>query len=142
MNQYGHSVQIQAQVEQATLSTSTDIILVDKSVDQPNTLTLYSLHSNPLDQRLVDGRAAVLENKLKMELSQSVQKHKKSERHNVSEITNPNLHLHWPDESCLIGMARKRSAYDDLCFGQSVVGFMQNILDVNHAEDANRMLGE
>ena len=74
---------------------------------------------------------------MKLELSQGMTTRKKSGRYNLSETPNPTPHLCWPNESSLIGTTRKRTAYNDLTFGQFVVEFIQNILDVNLVETAN-----
>ena len=137
-DQYGNAVQIQAPVDQAQSTIANEVPVVE----QPSVLTLESLRSNPLVQRLVDERVAFLETKMKLELAQGTPTRKKSGRYNLSETPNPTPHLRWPNESCLIGTARKRTAYDELTFGQFVVGFIQNIMDVNHTETANRMLVE
>ena len=52
-DQYGNSVQIQAQVDQPSISTQINVVLVDKPLDQPSPLTLDSLCSNPFLHRLV-----------------------------------------------------------------------------------------
>ena len=141
-DQFGNSVQVQIPLEQGQSSTTTEAPMVDRQGEQSSVLTLESLRSNPLVQKLVDERVALLETKMKLELSQGTNTRRKSGRYNLSETPNPIPHLRWPNETCLTGTARKRTAYDDLTFAQFVVGFIQNILDVKHQETANRMLVE
>ena len=70
MDQFGNSVQVQIPLEQGETSTMTEAPMVDRQVEQPSVLTLESLRSNPLVQKLVDERVALLETKMKLELSQ------------------------------------------------------------------------
>ena len=98
-DQFGNSVQVQIALGQVKNTTMTEASMVDRQVEQPSVLTLESLCSNPLVQKLVDERVAFLETKMKLELSQGTNTRKKSGRYNLSETPNPIPHLRWPNES-------------------------------------------
>ena len=74
--------------------------------------TMNILHSNPLIQQMVEERLAVLEAKMKLEIQGGMHRRQKSGRCNVSDTPHVTPHLRWPNESCVIGTARKRVTYD------------------------------
>ena len=85
-----------------------------------NQLTLDSLHSNPLIKQLVEERMAALEARMKLEIQGGMQRQCKSGRYNVADTPHITPHLRWPNESCVIGTARKRVTFDELLLGQFV----------------------
>ena len=48
--------------------------------------------------------------------------------------------LRWPNESCVIGTARKQVTFDELSLGQFVIGFVNNVLDTQHVPTMRNML--
>ena len=100
-----------------------------------------ALKANPYIQQLVEQRFSLLEAKMKNELSHGNNR-KKSGRYNTADTSCAPPHLKWPNESCLTGSVRKRTAYDDLTLGQFVVGFVFNVLETTNPEMRKSMLLE
>ena len=129
-DQYGNPVQIQAPVQADTVNqvtyteagTATNPLVVQQQ-------SIESLRSNPIIQQLVEERVALLETRMKTELSQGNVLRKKSGRYNTADTPCRPTHTRWPNESCLVGTNRKRPAYDDLTMGQFVIGFLNNVMD-------------
>ena len=91
---------------------------------EASTATLEALKANPFIQQLVEERVAVLESRMRSELQQGSTHRKKSGRYNAADTPCGASHLRWPNESCPVGINRKRAIYDDLTLGQFVVGFL------------------
>ena len=83
---------------------------------------------------------AVLESRMKSELQQGSTQRKKSGRYNVADTPCGASHLRWPNESCPVGISRKRAIYDDLTLGQFVVGFLANVLGTPHQDTCRNMI--
>ena len=62
-DQFGNSVQVQIPLDQVQTTTTTEVPMADRQLEQPSVLTLESLRSNPLLQKLVYERVAILETK-------------------------------------------------------------------------------
>ena len=85
---------------------------------------------------------AVLEVKMKLEIQGDMHRMRKSGRYNVSDTPHVTPHLRWPNESCVIGTARKRVTFDELSLGQFVIGFVNNVTDMQHVLTMKNMLLE
>ena len=68
--------------------------------------------------------------------------HMKSGRYNVSDTPHATPHFRWPNQSCVIGTARKRTTFDELTIDQFVIAFIKNVLDTQHAPTMRNMLNE
>ena len=97
-----------------------------------STATLEALKANPFIQQLVEESVAVLESKMKSELQQGNTQRKKSGRYNVADMPCGAPHVRWPNESCPVGINRKRTVYHDLSLSQFTVGLLANVLDTSH----------
>ena len=67
---------------------------------------------------------------------------RKSGRYNVSDTPHITAHLRWPNESCVIGTARKRVTFDELSLEQFVIEFVNNVMDTQHVPTMKNMLLE
>ena len=67
---------------------------------------------------------------------------KKSGRYNTAYTPCGPAHTRWPNELCLVGTKRKRPAYDDLSLGQFIIGFVNNIMEIQSAELSKCMFVE
>ena len=101
-----------------------------------------TLHSNPLIQQMVEEQMAVLEATMKLKIQGGMQRRCKSGRYKVSVTPNITPHLRWPNESCVIGTARKRVTFDELSLVQFVIGFVNNVMDTQHVPTMKNMLTE
>ena len=100
------------------------------TTDMGSAPTMDMLRSNPLIQQMMEERMAM-------------PCHRKSgTRYNVSDTLHAMPHLRWPNESCVIGTARKRATFDELTLGQFVIGFINNVLDTQHVPTMRSMLNE
>ena len=142
-DQYGNPVQVQApvqaemasQITYADAGTANNPLVVQQQ-------SIESLRNNPIIQQLVEERVALLETRMKTELSQGNVLRKKSGRYNTADTPCGPTHMRWPNESCLVGTNRKRPAYDDLTMGQFVIGFLNNVRDTQDPQVARCMLTE
>ena len=163
-DQYGNSVQIQSLSEtggvqlqnvyvpakEASVTTTDQAVYVPVHETLPvaggmtmaSTATLEALKANPFIQQLVKERVAVLESRMKSELQQGSTQRKKSGRYNVADPPCGASHLRWPNESCPVGINRKRALYDDLTLGQFVVSFLANVLGTPHQDTCRNMIHE
>ena len=66
----------------------------------------------------------------------------KSGTYNVSDTPHATPHFRWPNQSCVIGTARKRTTFDKLTIDQFVIAFINNVLDTQHAPTMRNMLNE
>ena len=143
MDQFGNLVRVQGPAESMesrdVFVPATERNTVMNPVNQP---TLDSLHSNPLIQQLVEERMAALEARMKFEIQGGMQKRRKSGRYNVADTPHVTPHLRWPNESCVIGTARKRVTFDELSLGPFVIGFVNNVIDTQHVPTMKNMLTE
>ena len=129
-------------VEQASYVPVHETLPVTAGATMASTATLEALKANPFIQQLVEERVAVLESRMKSELQQGNTQRKKSGRYNVADTLCGAAHLRWPNESCPVGMSRKRAIYDDLTLGQFVVGFLANVLGTPHQDTCRNMIHE
>ena len=60
----------------------------------------------------------------------------------MSRTLHSTPHLKWPNESCVIGTARKRTSFDELTLGQFVIGLVTNALETQHTPTMRSMLNE
>ena len=104
--------------------------------------TIDMLCSNPLIQQMVEERMAILEAKMKLELQGGMPHRRKSGRYNVSDSLYATPHIRWPNESCMIGTARKRATFDRLILGQFFIGFINNVLSIQHVPTMRSMLNK
>ena len=79
---------------------------------------------------------------MKTELHQGNVLRKKSGRYNNADTPCGPAYTCWPNELCLVGTNRKRPACDDLSMGQFVIGFVNNIMEMQSAELSKFMLTE
>ena len=112
------------------------------TVDAGPTSNIDMLRSNPLIQLMVEERMALLEAKMKLELQGGMSRRRKSGRYNISDTPHSTPHLRWPNESCVIGTARKRTTFGELTLGQFVIGLVTNALDTQHTPTMKSMLNE
>ena len=143
VDQFGNLVRVQGPID----STESRDIFVPATerhaVNNPvNPPTLDTLRSNPLIQQLVEERMAALEAKMKLEIQGGMQRRRKSGRYNVADTPHITPHLRWPNETCVIGTARKRVTFDELSLGQFVIGFINNVMDTQHVPTMKHMLTE
>ena len=143
MDQFGNLVRVQGPAESMesrdVFVPATERSVVMNPANQP---TLDSLRSNPLIQQLVEERIAALEARMKLEIQGGMHKRRKSGRYNVADTPHITPHLRWPNESCVIGTARKRVTFDELLLGQFVIGFVNNVMDTQHVSMMKNMLTE
>ena len=144
VDQFGNPVQVQSVVEPLTVTMQQETVPVEKPAQPavPPPVILDLLRMNSYIQQLVEERMAVLETRMKSEFQQGGSQRKKSGRYNVSDTLLVPSHLHWPNESCLTGAARRKTPFDDLSCCQFVIGFFQNVLDTPHPETSHCMLAE
>ena len=128
--------------EQASYIPVHETLPISAGTTTASTATLEALKANPFIQQLVEERVAVLELRMKSELQQGNTQRKKSGRYNVADTPCGAAHLRWPNESCPVGMSRKRAIYDDLTLGQFVVGFLANVLGTPHQDTCRNMIHE
>ena len=147
-DQFGNPVQIKGigptvhNTQPITVTRQAEPLFTQPQGETP-TQTIDFLRANPYIQRMVEERVSVLEARMKSEMAQgNNSSRKKSGRYNISETSCAPVHLRWPNESCLTGATRKRTAYDDLTLGQFVVGFLNNVLDTANPQVARAMLTE
>ena len=102
------------------------------------------LKANPVIQCLVEERVAVLEARMRSELSKgnSLNTRKKSGCYNITDTPCAPVHMRWPNESCPVGATRKRTPYDDLTLDQFVAGLLTDALETQNDELRKHMLGE
>ena len=147
-DQFGNPVQIQGigpvvQNTQPLTVVRQAEPLFTQPQEETATQSIDFLRANPYIQRMVEERVSVLEARMKSKMAQrNNSSHKKSGRYNISETSCAPVHLRWPNESCLTGATRKRTAYDNLTLGQFVVGFLNNVLDTANPQVARAMLTE
>ena len=142
-DQYGNPVQVQAMVEPTAVPLQPEPAFFEKPAESVNnSQSIDALRANPMIQKLVEERVAVLESRMRSELQQGTSHRRKSGRYNIAETPHNAPHLRWPNESCFTGTQRKRTPYDDLSLGQFVVGYINNVLDVQHVETMKHMLTE
>ena len=117
-------------VEPAGVTIQTEPTFFEKPMDMAsNSQSIDVLRANPMIQKLVEERVAVLESS-------------KSGRYNIADTPHNAPHLRWPNESCFTGTQRKRTPYDDLSLGQFVVGYINNVLETQHVDTMKHMLTE
>ena len=144
-DQYGNSVHVQAPVAmeaavQNPYPVTENFVPSDPVVVQQE--SMESLRSNPVIQQLVEERVALLETRIKNELQQGNVLRKESGRYNTADTPCGPVHPRWPNESCPVGVGRKRPAFGDLTMGQFVLGFLNNIMDTQHPDLAKHMMVE
>ena len=79
---------------------------------------------------------------MKLELQGGMPHCRKSGRYNVSDTPHDTPHLRLPNESRIIGTARKRATFDELSLGQFVIRFINNVMDTQHVPTMKHMLNE
>ena len=111
-DQYENPVQVQAVVDPTGLVTQTEPTFFEKPVEMPsNVQSMDTLRVNPMIQRLVEERVAVLESRMRSELQQGTTHRCKSGHYNTAETPHSAPHLRWPNESCLTSTQRKRTPF-------------------------------
>ena len=142
-DQYGNPVQVQAVVDPSGVVTQPEATFFEKPVEMTSNIqSMDTLRANPMIQRLVEERVAVLESRMRAELQQGTTHRRKSGRYNTAETPHSAPHLRWPNESCLTGTQRKRIPFDDLSLGQFVVGYINSVLETQHFDTVKHMLTE
>ena len=134
-DQYGNPVQVQAIVDPPGLVAQTEPTFFEKPVEMPSNIqSMDTLHADPMIQRLVEERVAVLESRMRAELQQSTTHGRKSGCYNTAETPHSAPHLRWPNKLYLTGTQRKRTPFDNLSLGQFVVGYINNVLETQHLD--------
>ena len=148
-DQYGNAVKVQSAVnhpvvQQEPTTYVSEPLFSQTSRELTGAPSMDLLKANPVIQRLVEERVAVLEARMWSELSQgnTINNRKKSGRYNVTDTPCAPVHLRWPNEACPAGATRKCTPYDDLTLGQFVTGFLTNVLDTQSEDLRKHMLGE
>ena len=144
MDQFENLVKVQGPAESTVESRdvfvpATECSIVSEPTPAP---TMDILRSNTLMQQMVEERLAVLEAKMKLEIQGDIHHRRKSGRYNVLDTPHVTPHLRWPNESCVIGTVRKRVTFDELSLGQFVIGFVNNVIDMQHVLTMKNMLLE
>ena len=142
-DQYGNPVQIQGRMDQAGATAQSEPTFSEKPMDMTSNIqSIDMLRANPMIQKLVEERVAVLESRMRTELQQGTSQRRKSGRYNIADTPYNSSHLRWPNESCFTGTQRKRTPYDDLTLGQFVIGYINNVLETQHFDTVKHMLTE
>ena len=144
VDQFGNPVRVQGPAEAIPEVRDTFVPVTEHpiTVDAGPVSNINMLRSNPLIQQMVEERMALLEAKMKLELQGGMSRRRKSGRYNISDTPHSTPHLRWPNESCVIGTARKRTTFDELTLGQFVIGLVTNALDTQHIPTMKIMLNE
>ena len=144
IDQFGNPVSVQGSVAPTVEARETFVPATERPIvaDVGSAPTIDVLRSNPLIQQMVEERMALLEAKMKLELQGGMSHRRKSGRYNVSDTPHSTPHLRWPNESCVIGTAWKRTTFDELTLWQFVIGLVTNALETQHTPTMRSMLNE